>query len=57
LHLKFAKSGIVTPKKFFVENIHMRIKNAEFYADFKFLDADLNKMPVKKAVAQKLCEF
>jgi hypothetical protein len=31
--------------KFFFFNINMGIKNAEFYADFKFVDADLNKCP------------
>jgi hypothetical protein len=30
-------------------------KYAEFYADFKFVDADLNKL--KKARAKKLYEF
>ncbi len=43
--LKYAKSAIKTQKKFFLKNINMGIKNAEFYADFKFVDADLNKCP------------
>ncbi len=41
LHLKYAKSAIMTQKIFFLKNINMGIKNAEFYADFKFVDADL----------------
>ena len=46
LHFKIAKSAIMTPKNFFLKNIIMGIKkNAEFYADFKFVDADLNKCP------------
>ncbi len=31
--------------QFFFLNINMGIKKAEFYADFKFVDADLNKCP------------
>jgi hypothetical protein len=46
LNLKYAKSATVTQKYFFLKNINMGIKkNAEFYADFKFVDADLNKCP------------
>ncbi len=45
LHLKYAKSAIMIPKNFFLKNIIMGIQNAEFYADFKFVDADLNKCP------------
>ncbi len=46
LHLKYAKSAIMTQKNFFLTNIIMGIKkNAEFNADFKFVDADLNKCP------------
>ncbi len=44
LHLKYAKSAIMT-QFFFFFNINMVSKNAEFYADFKFVDADLNKCP------------
>ncbi len=34
------------PKNFFLEKYHYGYqKNAEFYADFKFVDADLNKCP------------
>ncbi len=47
LPLKFAKSAIMTQTKFFVKNINMGIKKSNF-ADFKFLDADLNKCPLKK---------
>ncbi len=45
LHLKYEKSAKMTPKIFFLKNINMGIKNAEFHADFKFVDADLNKRP------------
>ncbi len=45
LHFKIAKSAIMTPKNFCLKNINMGIKKAEFYADFKFVDADLNKCP------------
>jgi hypothetical protein len=47
LHLKYAKSAIMTQKKFFLKNFDMGwvSKNAEFYADFKFVDAGLNKCP------------
>ncbi len=38
LHLKYDKSAIMTQKKFFLKNI-------KFYADFKFVDADLNNCP------------
>ncbi len=34
------------PKKIFIEKYQDGYqKNAEFYADFKFVDADLNKCP------------
>jgi hypothetical protein len=45
LHFKIAKSAIMTKKKFFVKISIWVSKNAEFYADFKFVDADLNKFP------------
>ncbi len=32
----------------------MGIKNAEFYADFKFVDADVNKCLQKKALTKKV---
>jgi hypothetical protein len=43
LHLNFAKSAIS-----FVKNINIAIKNAEFYADFRFLDADLKVHKIEK---------
>ncbi len=45
--LKFVKSAIMTRKKLFVENINMVSETAEFYADFKFFDADLTNSPEK----------
>jgi hypothetical protein len=46
LLLKFAKSAIMTRKHIVVKNINMGIKKRrEFYADFKLIDADLNKCP------------
>ncbi len=46
LHFKIVKSAIMTQTNFFWKNINMGIKkNAEFYADFKFVDDDLNKCP------------
>jgi hypothetical protein len=50
LPLKFAKSAIMAQTKCFVKNINMGIKK-RIFADFKFLDADLNKCPLKKAIA------
>ncbi len=41
MHLKLAKSAIMTQKFLFVKDINMSTKNAEFYADFQFVDADL----------------
>jgi hypothetical protein len=52
LHLKYAKSAIMTPKFFFLKNINMGIKNAEFYADFKFVDAGFQKCPLQKLKAK-----
>jgi hypothetical protein len=52
LHLKCAKSAIMSQTNFFVKNINMGIKK-ECYADFKFLDADLNKCPLKKGSSLK----
>ena len=46
LHLKYAKSAIMTQEKCFLEKYQYGYKkNAEFYSDFKFVDADLNKCP------------
>jgi hypothetical protein len=45
LHLKYAKSANMTQKIFFFKYQYGYQKNAEFYADFKFVDADLNKRP------------
>jgi hypothetical protein len=46
LHFKIAKSAIMTQKKFFLEKYQYGYqKHTEFYADFKFVDADLNKCP------------
>jgi hypothetical protein len=45
LHLKYAKSAIMTQKIFFLKNIIMGIKKTEFSVDFKFIDVDLNKCP------------
>ncbi len=35
----------MTQKKNFLKNIKMGIKNAEFYADFNFVDAGFQKCP------------
>ena len=46
LHFKIAKSAIMSydPKIFFLEKYQYGYqKHAEFYADFKFVDAGLNK--------------
>ncbi len=41
---KVCKKCYYDPKIYFLEKYHYRYqKNAEFYADFKFVDADLNK--------------
>jgi hypothetical protein len=43
LHFKIAKSAIMTPNKFILKNINGYKKNAEFYADFQFVDAGFQK--------------
>jgi hypothetical protein len=44
LHLKDAKSAIMTQKNFVLEKYHYGYqKNPEFYADFKFVDAGFQK--------------
>jgi hypothetical protein len=49
LAFKVAKSAIMyDPNKFFVKNTNMGTKIEEFYADFKFVNADLKKCPFKK---------
>jgi hypothetical protein len=45
LHFKIAKSAIMTQKFFWKKYQYGYQTNAEFYADFKFVDADLNKCP------------
>jgi hypothetical protein len=52
LHLKFAKSAIMTTPKHVVKIINISIKNAEFHADFKFVDAGCQN-PRKNAQKQK----
>ncbi len=47
LHLKYEKSDIMTQKKIFLKNINLGIQNAEFYAVFKFVDANLKNAPRK----------
>jgi hypothetical protein len=44
LHFKIAKSAIMI-KKILEKYQYGYQKNPEFYADFKFVDADLNKCP------------
>ena len=54
LHLKYAKSAIMTQKKNFLEKYHYGYqKNAEFYADFKFVDAGFQEMPLTKVKSKK----
>ena len=47
LHLKFVKSAIMTKKKkkFREKYQYGYQNNAEFYADFKFVDAGFQKCP------------
>jgi hypothetical protein len=46
---KVCKKCYYDPKHFFLEKYQCGYrKNAEFYADFKFVDANLNKCPLKK---------
>jgi hypothetical protein len=52
LHLKFAKSAIITQKNFSLK-ISIWKKNAEFYADFKFVDAGFHKCPLTKVKSKK----
>ncbi len=52
LHLKYAKSAIMT-QKFLSWKISIWVsKNAEFYADFKFVDAGFQKCPKQKLKAK-----
>jgi hypothetical protein len=46
LHFNIVKNAIMTQQNFFLKNINMGIKKtAEFYADFKFVDAGFQKCP------------
>ena len=46
------------PKQFFLEKYQYGYqKNAEFYADFKFVDADINKCPKKKLKPKNYANF
>jgi hypothetical protein len=57
LNLKYAKSAIMTQKNFSSKISIWVSKNAEFYADFKFVDADLNKCPQKKLEPKNYANF
>ncbi len=49
---------LLWPKKIFFEKYQYGYpKNAEFYADFKFVDADLNKCPRKKLEPKNYANF
>jgi hypothetical protein len=52
LHSKFAKSAILTPI-FYIFNTNRVSKSAEFYTEFKFVDADF----AQEKVIEKICEF
>jgi hypothetical protein len=55
---KVCKKCYYDPKKFFLEKYHYGYqKNAEFYADFNFVDADLNKSPYKKLEPKNYANF
>ncbi len=45
LHFKIAKSAIMPQKNFLKKHQYGYQKNAEFYADFKFVDAGFQKCP------------
>ena len=50
---KVCKKCYYDPKKFFLEKYQYRYqKNAEFYADFKFVDAGFQKSPQQKLKAK-----
>ncbi len=57
LHLKYAKSAIMTQKNVFLKILIWVSKNADFYADFKFVDADLNKCLEKKLEPKNYANF
>ncbi len=59
LHLKYAKSAIMTQKKFFLEKYQFGYQKTqkELYADFKFVDAGLNKCPQKKLEPKTYANF
>jgi hypothetical protein len=53
LHLKYAKSAIMTQKMFFLKKYQYGCQiNAEFYADFKDIDAGFQKCPQQKLKAK-----
>jgi hypothetical protein len=57
LHFKIAKSAIMT-KQFFLEKYQYWChKHTEFYADFKFVDADLKNCPLKKLEPKNYANF
>jgi hypothetical protein len=57
LHFKIAKSAIMTKFFCFFKYQYGYQKNAEFYADFKFVDGDLNKYPLKKLEPKNYANF
>jgi hypothetical protein len=48
LHLKYAKSAIMTPKKIFLKNINMDIKKRRILCWFQIRWCRLKQMPLKK---------
>ncbi len=55
MHFKIAKSAIMTQKFFCLKKQKYQYgyqKNAEFYADFKFVDAGFQKYPYQKLKAK-----
>jgi hypothetical protein len=56
LHTKFRKSANKSKKNFSPKYIK-GIKNAEFHADFKYVDKDLQEFPVKKVISKNVTEM
>jgi len=57
MHLKFAKSALMTQKFFSVINSNMGIKKRRILCWFQICWSRLKTNALQKAIAKKLCKF
>jgi hypothetical protein len=57
LHLKYAKSAVMTQKKYFLKNINMGIKKRRILCRFQICSCRVKQMPQKKLEPKNNANF